>query len=111
MNMIPYSVKNLLSEAPLLQEVVVNGWVKTFRSNRFIALNDGSTIENIQCVVAFEQFDEALLRQIVPPLPTAKPELELKKEQAKNVADVPVVKGDQLCPPLPERRRAGRRLG
>jgi len=64
MNMIPYSVKNLLSEAPLLQEVVVNGWVKTFRSNRFIALNDGSTIENIQCVVAFEQFDEALLRQI-----------------------------------------------
>lgn len=64
MNMIPYSVKNLLSEAPLLQEVVVNGWVKTFRSNRFIALNDGSTIENIQCVVAFEQFDEVLLRQI-----------------------------------------------
>lgn len=64
MNMIPYSVKNLLSEAPLLQEVVVNGWVKTFRSNRFIALNDGSTLENIQCVVAFEQFDEALLRQI-----------------------------------------------
>lgn len=62
--MIPYSVKNLLSEAPLLQEVVVNGWVKTFRSNRFIALNDGSTIENIQCVVAFEQFDEALLRQV-----------------------------------------------
>ncbi len=64
MNMIPYSVKNLLSEAPLLQEVVVNGWVKTFRSNRFIALNDGSTIENIQCVVTFEQFDEALLKQV-----------------------------------------------
>ncbi len=63
-NMNPYSVKELLSATHLLQEVVVNGWVKTFRSNRFIALNDGSTINNIQCVVAFEQFDENLLKQI-----------------------------------------------
>lgn len=50
--------------APQSQEVVVNGWVKTFRSNRFVAMNDGSTIHNIQCVVDFEQFDEALLKQI-----------------------------------------------
>ncbi len=64
MKMTPYSVKSLLATTPLLQEVVVNGWVKTFRSNRFIALNDGSTLENIQCVVDFEQFDEALLKQI-----------------------------------------------
>ncbi|SIS81950.1 asparaginyl-tRNA synthetase [Zobellia uliginosa] len=59
-----YSVKELLSENYLLQEVTVNGWVKTFRSNRFIALNDGSTINNIQCVVDFESFDESLLKQI-----------------------------------------------
>lgn len=59
-----YSVKTLLGTTPLLQEVVVNGWVKTFRSNRFIALNDGSSLANIQCVVDFEKFDEALLRQI-----------------------------------------------
>lgn len=59
-----YSVKTLLSTTPLLQEVVVNGWVKTFRSNRFIALNDGSTIANIQCVLDFEKLDEALLKQI-----------------------------------------------
>ncbi|MDO6517435.1 asparagine--tRNA ligase [Zobellia uliginosa] len=59
-----YSVKELLSENFLLQEVTVNGWVKTFRSNRFIALNDGSTINNIQCVVDFESFDESLLKQI-----------------------------------------------
>jgi asparaginyl-tRNA synthetase len=38
--------------------------VKTFRSNRFIALNDGSTINNIQCVVDFEKLDERLLKQI-----------------------------------------------
>ena len=50
--------------APKLQEVIVNGWVKTFRSNRFIALNDGSTINNIQCVVDFENFEEEVLKQI-----------------------------------------------
>ncbi len=50
--------------APKLQEVIVNGWVKTFRSNRFIALNDGSTINNIQCVVDFENFEEDVLKQI-----------------------------------------------
>ncbi len=58
------SVKELLSTAPKLQEVIVNGWVKTFRSNRFIALNDGSTINNIQCVVDFENFEEEVLKQI-----------------------------------------------
>ena len=58
------SIKELLSTNPTSQEVVVNGWVKSFRSNRFIALNDGSTINNIQCVVDFEQLDESLLKQI-----------------------------------------------
>ncbi len=58
------SVKELLSTAPKLQEVIVNGWVKTFRSNRFIALNDGSTLSNIQCVVDFVNFEEDLLKQI-----------------------------------------------
>lgn len=59
-----YSVKELLNDAPLLQEVNVKGWVRTFRSNRFIALNDGSTLQNIQCVVDFENFDESLLRKV-----------------------------------------------
>ncbi|MEM9647551.1 MAG: asparagine--tRNA ligase [Bacteroidota bacterium] len=59
-----YSVKELLSKQPLGDSVEVNGWVKTFRSNRFIALNDGSTIHNIQCVVDFENFNEDLLKQI-----------------------------------------------
>lgn len=59
-----FSIKELLSPDHLHQEVVVNGWVKTYRSNRFIALNDGSTLNNIQCVVDFEEFDESLLKQI-----------------------------------------------
>ena len=48
------SVAELLQSDLFLQEVSLKGWVKTFRSNRFIALNDGSTIHNIQCVVDFE---------------------------------------------------------
>lgn len=58
------SIKELLTGKQLLQEITVNGWVRTFRSNRFIALNDGSTLNNIQCVVDFEKLDDAVLRQI-----------------------------------------------
>lgn len=58
------SIKELLTGKKLLQEVTVNGWVRTFRSNRFIALNDGSCLSNIQCVVDFEKFDENILKQI-----------------------------------------------
>lgn len=58
------TVAELLSQDVTLQDVTVKGWVRTFRANRFIALNDGSTINNIQCVVDFENFDEALLKRI-----------------------------------------------
>ncbi len=44
--------------------VQINGWVRTFRANRFIALNDGSTIENLQCVVDFEKTEESILKKI-----------------------------------------------
>ena len=58
------AVSELLNNDITLQEVSVKGWVRTFRANRFIALNDGSTLNNIQCVVDFENFDEALLKRI-----------------------------------------------
>ena len=48
--MIHSSVATILKSGTILQEVTLNGWVRTFRSNRFIAVNDGSTINNIQCV-------------------------------------------------------------
>ena len=60
----PFSVKELLQSDKFLQEISVNGWVRTFRSNRFIALNDGSTINNIQCVVDFENTDENVLKRL-----------------------------------------------
>ncbi|MCF8713377.1 asparagine--tRNA ligase [Joostella atrarenae] len=58
------SIKELLGGDKLLQEVNVKGWIRTFRSNRFIALNDGSTINNIQCVVDFENTSEKILKEI-----------------------------------------------
>ena len=60
----PQSVKTLLNSDKFLQEIIVNGWIRTFRSNRFIALNDGSTINNIQCVVDFENTDEEILKRL-----------------------------------------------
>ncbi|MFV0248462.1 MAG: asparagine--tRNA ligase [Tenacibaculum sp.] len=59
-----YSIKELLQCKTFLQKVQVKGWVRTFRANRFIALNDGSTLNNIQCVVDFEKTNEALLNRI-----------------------------------------------
>ena len=58
------NVAELLSSKNFLQEIQIKGWVKTFRANRFIALNDGSTINNIQCVVDFENTDESILKRI-----------------------------------------------
>ena len=58
------TVAELLSQDVTVQDVTVKGWVRTFRANRFIALNDGSTIHNMQCVVDFENFDEATLKRI-----------------------------------------------
>lgn len=50
--------------APQNQSVTVQGWVRTFRNNQFIAINDGSTIQNIQAVVDFNNTSEALLKRI-----------------------------------------------
>ncbi|WP_034042828.1 asparagine--tRNA ligase [Wocania ichthyoenteri] len=58
------TVSELLSQDITLPEVEVKGWVRTFRANRFIALNDGSTLNNIQCVVDFENTSESILKRI-----------------------------------------------
>ena len=58
------SVKDLINNTKTLQEVTAKGWVRTFRNNQFIALNDGSTLQNIQCVVDFENTPEATLKRI-----------------------------------------------
>ena len=62
--MISYRIVDVLSKPNDYEKVIVKGWVKTFRANRFIALNDGSSIENLQCVVNYKQTDESLLKKI-----------------------------------------------
>jgi len=57
-------IKDLLISTDFGQEVIVMGWVKTFRNNQFIAINDGSTIKNIQAVVDFNSFDDSLLKRL-----------------------------------------------
>lgn len=57
-------IKDLLLQAPENQETTVMGWVRTFRNNQFVALNDGSTNTNLQVVLTLGEFDEALLRRI-----------------------------------------------
>jgi asparaginyl-tRNA synthetase len=57
-------IKELLATPPTGQVVKIQGWVRTFRNNQFIALNDGSTIQNMQAVVALTTVDDATLKRI-----------------------------------------------
>lgn len=57
-------IAEILNNPELGKEILVKGWVRAFRSNRFIQLNDGSTINTLQAVVDFEKFDEAILKKI-----------------------------------------------
>ena len=59
-----HSIKDLLLSTTTMSKITVNGWVRTFRANRFIALNDGSSISSVQCVLDFENFDESILKKI-----------------------------------------------
>ncbi len=57
-------IKELLSTQPTGQEVLVKGWVRTFRNNQFIALNDGSTIQNLQVVAELNSLNDDIVRRI-----------------------------------------------
>ena len=58
------TIAQILSAEPKHEVLEVQGWVRSFRANRFIALNDGSTINNLQGVIDFENTDPALLKRI-----------------------------------------------
>lgn len=57
-------IKQILATDAQGQEMLVKGWVRTFRGNQFIALNDGSTINNLQIVVNFENTPAEILSRI-----------------------------------------------
>ena len=52
-------------DSPLIDsEINLGGWVRAFRANKFIELNDGSTIKNIQCVINEGIIDEDIIKRI-----------------------------------------------
>ena len=57
-------IKELLSTSPAGQNVTVQGWVRTFRNSQFIAINDGSTIQNLQAVIELNSLEEGTLKRI-----------------------------------------------
>lgn len=57
-------LKEILQSDKTDYKVNVRGWVRSFRNNQFIALNDGSCMANLQVVVDSEQLDENLLKSI-----------------------------------------------
>ena len=57
-------IADLLRTEPTGTTVLVKGWVRAFRNNQFIALNDGSTANNLQVVVDFEQTNPELIQRI-----------------------------------------------
>ena len=46
------------------KSIIVNGWIRSFRGNRFIALNDGSCMASLQIVVEPDQLDEKVLNEL-----------------------------------------------
>ena len=57
-------ILDLLQSDKTIEEINAKGWVRSFRNNQFIALNDGSTINNIQCVVDFQNIPDETLKRI-----------------------------------------------
>src|SRR5829696_3795885 len=57
-------IKELLNWQPQGQEVTVMGWVRTFRNNQFVALNDGSTNNNLQVVLELGKYEDEFLKRI-----------------------------------------------
>ena len=57
-------IKEIINHGKLSNDYKIFGWVKSFRNNRFIALNDGSCLSNIQCVLTSENYDEKFIKTI-----------------------------------------------
>ncbi len=57
-------IKDIYSSPNYNSKIIVAGWVRAFRGNRFIELNDGSTIQNIQCVITDSNSDNKIIKKI-----------------------------------------------
>ena len=57
-------IKDIYTSPDVNKNVIVGGWVRAFRGKKFIELNDGSTIKNIQCVITESSIKEEILKKI-----------------------------------------------
>ena len=57
-------VQEIYDSPSIDSEINLGGWVRAFRANKFIELNDGSTIKNIQCVINEGIIDEDIIKRI-----------------------------------------------
>lgn len=57
-------IADILKNPSIGEVVLVKGWVRAFRSNRFVALNDGSTFNNLQIVLDSENMDQDILKSV-----------------------------------------------
>ena len=57
-------IKEIYDSPPIDSEINIGGWVRAFRAKKFIELNDGSIIKNIQCVIVDGRIDQGILNEI-----------------------------------------------
>ena len=57
-------IEEIYDSPPIDSEINIGGWVRAFRAKKFIELNDGSTIKNIQCVIVDGKIDQDILNEI-----------------------------------------------
>src|SRR3546814_18266791 len=57
-------INKLLTSTDSDTEVTAKGWIKTFRNNQFLAINDGSCLENLQVVIAYNEIEESTLKSL-----------------------------------------------
>lgn len=57
-------IKKLLRSTDFGAEITAKGWIRTFRNNQFLAINDGSCLGNLQVVVDYHNLDESILKRL-----------------------------------------------
>lgn len=58
------SIKHILSDGKISEEYEINAWVKSFRNNMFLALNDGSCLSNLQGVLPANEYNDEFIKKI-----------------------------------------------
>jgi asparaginyl-tRNA synthetase len=92
----------ILKSEPSMVEITVKGWVRSFRNDRFIALNDGSTIHNLQAVIEPEDQERDVLDKITVAAAVAVTGLLVESEGSGQRVELQATKIEILATADPE---------